>query len=247
MERLDMKFSSHSLMAMACSLAIVGLAAAGPDWTEIPDAGKLTPQLITLPSQPSTIIGELAGLDADGGPDIADTFRLKIDTPTTLVISSAMIPLVGAGATNFDSVLYLFTIDGFGLLANDDISQNNNLSRLLAYSTDGTGVVIPGPGEYILAISYNDVAPGNMAGAIFSQGPGSVGGPFQISGPDGPGGSAPFDRWGGNMNPHPASTYLIQIRPLPPRPPCAGDANGDSVVNFQDITAVLANWQATCP
>ena len=28
---------------------------------------------------------------------------------------------------------------------------------------------------------------------------------------------------------------------------CAGDANGDGVVNFGDITSVLANWNTTCP
>lgn len=28
---------------------------------------------------------------------------------------------------------------------------------------------------------------------------------------------------------------------------CPGDANNDSVVNFDDITEALANWGATCP
>lgn len=30
-------------------------------------------------------------------------------------------------------------------------------------------------------------------------------------------------------------------------PPCFGDANGDGVVNFADITAVLANFNTICP
>jgi len=242
-----MKSSYQAMMLSVCVLGVSGAALAGPDWTEIPDAGKLTPQLIPLPSQPSTIFGELAGLDADGGPDIADSYRLKIDTPTTLVISSAMIPLVGAGVTNFNSVLFLFDVDGFGLLANDDISQNNPLSRLVGYSTDGTGVVIPGPGNYILAISFNDVTPANIDGPIFAIGPGSVGGPFQISGPDGLGGMMPRDRWIGNIATHQPSQYLIRIEPLPPQVLCPGDANGDRLVNFQDITAVLSNWQIVCP
>jgi hypothetical protein len=29
--------------------------------------------------------------------------------------------------------------------------------------------------------------------------------------------------------------------------PCMGDANGDAIVNFSDITAVLSNWGAVCP
>ena len=30
-------------------------------------------------------------------------------------------------------------------------------------------------------------------------------------------------------------------------PKCAGDANGDGVVNFADITSVLGNWLVVCP
>lgn len=36
--------------------------------------------------------------------------------------------------------------------------------------------------------------------------------------------------------------------PCPPTPgPCPGDANGDGVVNFADITGVVANWLRPCP
>jgi hypothetical protein len=38
----------------------------------------------------------------------------------------------------------------------------------------------------------------------------------------------------------------LEAVPLPP-PPCIGDANGDRVVNFADITSVLTNWGGPGP
>jgi hypothetical protein len=43
--------------------------------------------------------------------------------------------------------------------------------------------------------------------------------------------------------------YHLSIQLLPALPPqdCPGDANGDDIVNFDDITAVIANWLAAGP
>lgn len=231
-------------------LVLAALASAstfgGPDWTEIPDAGKFNPQLIPLTKQPRTITGDLIGLDADGGPDIADTYALKIDQDETLVVSTN-VPLALRGQTNFNATLYLFTQARVGLVANDDVSTGSNNARLWAYSTDGTGVRLNGPGTYILAVSFSDVTPANALGPIFAYGAGTLGGRFQISGPDGAGGSQPFSTWQGNITAHPAGTYEIRIEPRTPPDPCIGDANGDLRVDFADVTAVLGNWQFFCP
>lgn len=238
---------SASAMFLAL-LAVCGSAQAGPDWTEIPDAGRLTPQIITLANQPKSIFGVLTGIDADGGPDIADTYSLQVDKPGELVATTAgTSPLELGGLTDFNTTLYLFADDGRGLLANDDISVNNNRSRLLAYSTDGTGIRIPGPGRYRLAVSYNDVFPANSIGAIFDLNPGTTFGRFQVSGPDGPGGQQPIATWQGNVTFRPEpSTYLIRITPELCGTPCQGDANGDLLVDFRDVTAVLGAWNFGC-
>ena len=33
----------------------------------------------------------------------------------------------------------------------------------------------------------------------------------------------------------------------PPPPPCPGDANGDLLVNFDDLNLILENWNMTVP
>lgn len=41
--------------------------------------------------------------------------------------------------------------------------------------------------------------------------------------------------------------YVAVLGTMLPPPECPGDANGDKVVNFADITEVLANWLNQCP
>lgn len=38
------------------------------------------------------------------------------------------------------------------------------------------------------------------------------------------------------------ATVVVLITPLAPPPHCQGNANGDSVVNFDDINSIIANW-----
>lgn len=245
--------------------AAAGLALAGPDWTEVGDAGKLTPQAIPFPVQPQFISGSLGdapldglergpagGNDADGGPDVADVYDIQIDdneefiaTTYELTFQSASGEDERTGPTNFDTALWVFRLDKRGLLANNDISVTNNRSRILPIATDGTGSRILTPGRYLLAVSYGDVAPVAMGGFTlfsFTNNPG----PTQVSGPDGQGGSMSFTAWVPNT-PHTIRKYRISIRPTPCPPPCIGDANGDNIVNFADITATLASWNMTCP
>lgn len=241
-------------------LALMGLCfgtvQAGPDWEEIPDAGRLTPQVIALPFQPTSITGELVGLDADGGPDVVDTYRVMITQAQTLTVStSSGLPLaleIGdeaqrTGPTNFNSSLFLFTGGSLrrGLLANQDISVQNVNARLTASSTDGTGVFL-NPGEYIIAISYSDVFPVSDTGPIFNFGSPGQQGFFQVSGPDGGGGQLPLFDWSIPAGMRPPGKYEMRfVREAEPF--CSGDANGDNVIDFLDISFVLANWLSTCP
>lgn len=43
------------------------------------------------------------------------------------------------------------------------------------------------------------------------------------------------------------ATVVILVTPLAPPPHCAGNANGDGIVNFDDISAVIANWLGAGP
>lgn len=42
------------------------------------------------------------------------------------------------------------------------------------------------------------------------------------------------------------ASFLISVQTAPPEA-CPGNANGDGIVNFDDINAVIANWLLTCP
>lgn len=256
----------QSLFVCFVSGAMVGSAAAGPDWTEVGDAGKLTPQFVGIPVQPQSISGSLGAVpldgmtrgldDADGGHDVADLFDILIETneefiattfDPTFTVSLEMVGEDGTalpGPTTFDSALWIFRTDKRGLLGNNDISATNSQSRLLPIATDATGSRILTPGRYLIAVSFGDVAPVATGGAPifnFSNSPGQT----QVSGPDGQGGQNPLTGWTPDVT-HPLRKYRISIRPTPCRPPCSGDANGDAEVNFQDITAVLASWQSLC-
>lgn len=259
----------QSLVVLCASGVVAAGACAGPDWTEVGDAGKFNAQAIPFPVQPEFISGTLGdvpllglqrgpgGGDSDGGPDVADLYNIQIDfndefIATTFDLGFDVSLEVEGGAdpgrtgpTNFDTALYIFRLDRSGLLANNDISTTNNRSRLLPIATDGTGSRIAAPGHYLIGVSFGDVTPVSLGGFPlfnFNNNPG----PTQVSGPDGQGGPAPFTAWTPDTL-HPIRKYRISIRPTPCRPPCSGDANGDGVVSFLDITAVLASWNMACP
>jgi hypothetical protein len=241
---------------MMCVRFLIGLglvasaASAGPDWTEAPDAGKNTGQVITLAFQPNSITGSLTGLDADGGIDAVDLFELEIEDPNTIKIATDTTAVVEfRGNANFDASLWLFRMDKRGLLANANANDFSPAARLFSSSTDGTSARIPGPGRYLLAVSFGDVFPvGQTAGTppqpIFEFNDGS--GIFQISGPDGPGGQSPFVNWAGNFVTRPTAVYTITISGLEECPRCPGDANFDNKVNFDDITTVLGFFGTMC-
>ena len=240
---------------LLCAIAVAsisGSALAGPDWTEIPDAGKLTPQSITLPIQPDSITGVLSGTDANGGPDVVDSYDLIIESGETFVATtSEMVPLSRSGPTNFNAALWLFRLDRTGLVANRDINTEDDGARLFSMPTDGTPVQIttpPGGARFILAVSYNDVSPVTTNGQpIFDFMDGA--GPFQVSGPDGvmPGMPGMFGQWQPLPAGRPPVKYRIRILGRCGQvTQCPGDADLSGTVNFTDITTVLANLGAMC-
>jgi uncharacterized protein (TIGR03382 family) len=167
-------------------------ALAGPDWTEIGDAGSTfgSAQVPLAPPgvvQLSSISGQL-GTSLRGVIDQEDMYFINVVSPSTFSITT--------GSAEFNPVLYLFNItvnnDALGLLANDNESGDVSTPLLVGAATDGTGVVLASPGDYLVAITGFGRYPVSASGPIFR-----FDSPTEISGPDGPGGFNPLSGWAG--------------------------------------------------
>lgn len=179
-------------LALVCA---PGVALAGPDWVEIGDAGP-SPRFAQVPtglspnSQLSFISGTLSGAadGADGNGDFEDMYYIRVNDPAAFSIRT--------GTANFPSALWLFNItvnfEAPGLLANTGEGPGSPQPRLVSVSNDGTGVKLTEPGDYLIAITGAGRVPVSRRGEIFS-----FASPFEVSGPDGPGGLNPFQNWSG--------------------------------------------------
>ena len=183
-------------------VSLSGTALAGPDWLEQGDAGSaiLTAQ---KPERPvgAQSLQSVAGSLASGfnQPDYEDLYYIRIMNPGTFSIRPVF--------ADFNVVLYLFNItvngEGYGLLGNDNESPTSNLPKLTAFSTDGTGVQVSVPGDYVLAVTGFGRTPVSRNGPIFN-----LASPTEISGPDGPGGFNPLMDWTGIGE---TGTYSFQM------------------------------------
>jgi hypothetical protein len=181
-----------TLSKLSClvGLVVTSGAFAGPTFEEVPDAGS-TPGSAQPTGGPSgapmaRIRGELTAT-ADA-VDFEDVYVICITDP------AAFKATVNATGTEFDTRLSLFTLNGFGLLSNDNdpFSFPTIYSHIQQPATDATGQTIPGPGLYLLAISSKANRPASFGGLIFNDA--SING-TEISGPDGPGAGQPLAGW----------------------------------------------------
>ena len=160
------------LLAMAL---IAGADGAGAQvWNEIGDAGQLpaTAQLIIGGGVLTRINGSLVTNDAD-------MYGIVIFDPGAFSATTC-------GVSTFDSQLCLFAENGNGLTFNDDDPGGCGLQSTI------TGIYVPGPGHYFLAVSRYDYDPLNGAGLeIWADSPFGSERP-----PDGPGAPGPVAGWG---------------------------------------------------
>lgn len=188
------RFSSGPVRAIliAAFVSVLGGAAfAGPDWVEVGDAGSDVPSA-QVPLRPIgvTSLGSISGSLAFGFgvSDYEDLYYFSVLDPGSFSIAPSF--------ATFNPVLYLFNLtvnnEALGLLANDDMSEESNLPRLVSMSDDGTGVMVTQPGDYLLAITGAGRYPVSRTGPIFN-----LASPLEISGPDGPGGLNPLEGWAG--------------------------------------------------
>lgn len=169
-------------------LALSAPALAGPDWTEVGDAGSSlgTAQAPMGVGQIRSIAGSLGA--EIGEPDFEDMYIIGIDEPTTFRLD-----LLSA---NFDAQLFIFNITlsggAIGLLANDNADEMLSTPALTNMATDGTGAVIDLPGIYLVGISGAGRNPISAGGLIFD-----IQNPTEVSGADGPGGLLRHIGWEG--------------------------------------------------
>lgn len=209
-----MKMRFRMLASAASAVVLSHAAWAGPEWVEVDDAGDLpgTAQVVIdggsgggggSASPLGRIKGKLAGLNPakklGGARDLEDMYLIQItDSENFLATTVAEF----GGNADFDSNLWLFSVDGNGLLGNDDtliIGVDLVLSgkgggfggsTLGSTASDGTRQTIPGPGFYLIAISGPFDQPANERGLIFD-----FRDSFEVSGPDGAGAGFPVTGW----------------------------------------------------
>jgi hypothetical protein len=199
-----------SFIATAAAVAMLSAATVanaqfvlGPEWVEDGDAGSLpgVAQTVTGQGQVQRITGMLAGAgNLSGGGDFEDMYRILITDPTKFSIRTDP---GSPGMANFDTQLWVFDTTGLGILGNDDTAsfegEGFGDSAIFQFATDSTESGIFEPGEYLICISGAGNRPtstiigqAGTAPQIFFFNPDN---PFEVSGPDGPGGAFPVSGW----------------------------------------------------
>jgi hypothetical protein len=183
----------RAFMALSCAWSTVGLASGAfgrtPIWVEPrdTDAGAFVTdaQIPEGSGEVQLINGRLSGLRGIG-IDSIDVFAIAVTTPTTFRART-----IAGDPELTDTNLWLFNALGRGVLGNRDEETQNGMARLLGQATDGT-FTLTNPGLYFIAITGGSLRPTSNAGQIFD-----FNSPFEISGPDGPGGSNLHNGWSG--------------------------------------------------
>lgn len=173
-------------------------ALAGPIWPE-GAAGRFpsSAEPVTVPV--THITGALTGSLFRGveANDFEDMYQIRIlderDCGGKGFTANTTWMVVPGGINDFNTQLWLFDASGRGLLGNDDAGPGVPQSFISFPANDLTLQPFPGPGIYYLAITGFNDDPLSPGGQIFNQAS-----PFEISGPDGPGGLLPINNWSSN-------------------------------------------------
>jgi hypothetical protein len=191
-----------------------GVVSAHSSEAEVGDAGDLT-------SSAQMAHGSDALTLITGGitPDDVDVYGVCLTGGGTFSAKT-----YNPGLTTFDTQLFLFDENGFGVYGNDDNGDPGFTSELPA----GHALTPSSPGLYYLAITRFNREPASADGTIFDP----TGFPFSaISTPTGPGAGGPLSTW---LNPHNTTgTYAITLTGATGSLLCT-DSDGDGVSNDAD-------------
>jgi hypothetical protein len=195
------------------------------------------------------------GVSPLAGPGATDDFQdlYVIYIKDVNCFRASLDPAV-MGFAEFNSQLFVFSLDGVGLLANDDADiPNADFSTLTSIATDVQDFRLQRNGLYLLGISGFDSDPANRAGQIFDQAD-----PTEISSPDGPGGiltGAPgvLEFWNPEIGETGAYGIVLDGTYLPENFNCRADCApfdpatctiGNGVVNIDDLLLLINQFGA---
>jgi hypothetical protein len=177
-------------------LAAANAALASPiTYTEVGDAGDIvtgTVQTVTGAAG-STVTSIKGALTANsGGITDGDAFKIYIDSPSTF---SASTTGFSPGANSFDSELFLFNLDGTGIVMNDDDAGTGGPQSAITAGNPFTAGL--SAGYYYLLITGAGADPISAAGLIFPSFSGGAD-PTGIYGPNA--GASAITGFGGASN-----------------------------------------------
>ncbi len=191
------KFSIFgAALAAALALASSSSAFAGT-YGETGDAGDIVngaPQAVAGNS--GDLITAITGtLSLTAGISEGDAFQIYISSPSTF---SATTTGFAPGVNNFDTQLFLFTLGGVGIVANDDDSVSGSAQSTIPAGSSFTASLAPG--YYYLLITGSGQFPASSGGVIFNNWTDGMTDPSGVYGPTGPGGASAISSFGGSSN-----------------------------------------------
>ena len=189
------KHTPFASIGVAFAVTLLGSAPAhAAAYTEVGDAGDLpgTAQVVSAPV--TTALTSINGtISVVNNVSEGDMYKIVISSPSTF---SATTTNFAPGKNNFDTQLFLFTVAGIGILANDDDPDTGS-----SQSTIPVGSFTLGAGTYELLITGSGKYPASTAGDIFPNTfDAASDDPTGVYGPTGPGGALPFTTYLGNSS-----------------------------------------------
>jgi hypothetical protein len=184
---------------VSVNLILVGFAApssAGTILQNHPGSLPLTAQVVPFGPLPLTdIVGNIN--NAAGEIDMYEIFLTGGGTFSATTVSNV--------SNFFDTELFLFDSNGFGIYANnDDLNAGGQQSTLPANDP----LTPLASGYYFLAITSNGIEPISAGGTIFDLADNPS---FLVLGPNGPGGSQPITGWQGTSTESGSAAYDIAV------------------------------------
>jgi hypothetical protein len=172
-------------------------SASASSFAEVGDAGDIVsgmPELVTgiAGASITSITGKLT---LTAGISEADAFEIYISSPASF---SATTTGFSPGVNNFDSQLFLFTLSGIGVVANDDDSVSGSAQSTIPAGSSFTSALTPG--YYYLLITGSGQFPASAGGVIFKNWTDGTTDPTGVYGPTGPGGASAISSFGGSSN-----------------------------------------------
>jgi len=200
------KILRTALLSAGLILAAQATFAAQITYTETGDAGDIVtaaPQLVTG-NAGDTVTAIKGTLTSSAGISEGDAFKIYISSPSTF---SATTTGFTPGYNGFDSQLFLFTLSGFGIVANDDDSATGAEQSTISAGNSFTSALTAG--YYYLLITGSGKSPSSAGGLIFPSFSDGTTDPTGLYGPTGPGGNAPISGFAGSSNS--GGDYLIKL------------------------------------